>query len=64
MPQKPQQPTGQQYQYGQGPPVQTQPKEYTFGQRVESGNNSAAYTGQSSIKLHAPPGGRSQITLN
>ena len=33
----------------------------TFGQRVESGSNSGPTTGQSSIRVHAPPGGKSSI---
>ena len=33
----------------------------TFGQRVESGNNSGPHTGKSSTKIHAPPGGKSSI---
>jgi len=34
-----------------------------FGVRVDSGNNHSATNGVSSVKLHAPPGGRSNIQL-
>jgi len=33
----------------------------TFGQRVESGSNSGPTTDKSSIRVHAPPGGKSNI---
>lgn len=33
----------------------------TFGQRVESGNNSGPTTDKSSIRVHAPPGGKSSV---
>jgi len=33
----------------------------TFGGRVESGNNSGPTTDKSSIRVHAPPGGKSSI---
>lgn len=32
-----------------------------FGQRVESGSNSGPHTDKSSIRVHAPPGGKSSI---
>jgi len=34
---------------------------HTFGQRVESGLNSGPTTEKSSIRVHAPPGGKSSI---
>lgn len=34
---------------------------HTFGQRVESGSNSGPTTDKSSIRVHAPPGGKSSI---
>lgn len=34
-----------------------------FGKRVESGNNSGPHTDKSSIRVHAPPGGVSNITF-
>ncbi|TNV76825.1 hypothetical protein FGO68_gene17655 [Halteria grandinella] len=37
--------------------------EQLFGQRVESGNNCGPTTDKSSVKLHAPPGGKSSIQL-
>ena len=33
----------------------------TFGKRVDSGLNSGPTTDKSSIKIHAPPGGKSNI---
>lgn len=37
--------------------------EPTFGQRVISGNNSGPTTDKSSVRLHAPPGGKSNFQL-
>lgn len=40
---------------------QASASEPVFGQRVVSGNNSGPTTDKSSVKLHAPPGGKSSI---
>ena len=34
-----------------------------FGQRVVSGNNCGPTTEKSSVKVHAPPGGKSSISF-
>ena len=59
---KPQQKGGYQNNYQQQQPYQRDSEE-VFGQRVTSGNNNGPETGKSSVKLHAPPGGKTSIQL-
>eukprot|EP00347_Sterkiella_histriomuscorum_P003815 403362832 len=57
---------GQRQSYNQKPPIPQQlpPNQMPlFGQRIVSGNNCGPTTEKSSVKLHAPPGGRTTIQL-